>query len=73
MSKTNCRRSGKDRRASGRPREWAVMNLPGYDKQRMIDEVAYLVHHLDGAKEYFEEALSKLQADGYFIVAKSER
>jgi hypothetical protein len=65
MSKHKDRRSGLDRRI-------AIMSIPHEDRRKIEDDIDYAVHHMAGAKEYFEGVLAKLQEDSYFTLVKTE-
>ena len=69
MNKSNyARRFSFGRRASDAR---TVLNVPVDDAQRLADDIGRLVREMPASKEYFEEALKKLQQDGYFLVVKN--
>ena len=61
MTKRIWQRSGKDRR---RP-STALMSIPQEEHKRLLEDVVYMLHTMDGAKEYLEEVLSQAQASGF--------
>jgi len=64
-----CRRSGAGRRKSDNS---GLYDFPCEDRQRVLDDVAYMLHESAGAREWLEEAIAKAQAEGIFLDNRKE-
>lgn len=69
----NCTKSLVNRRnfSFGRRKEdskrgsIALMSLPREDYQDILDDVGYMLQHMDGAKDYMRECLANAQMSGF--------
>ena len=57
-----CRRL-QERRQNQR-RSIAIMSIPHEDNQRILSDINYLLHHTEGAREYFDFIVSQAQVNG---------
>ena len=60
----HARRVSFGRRAEDRQ---IVVELLCEDKKRILSDINYMLHHMDGAREYLEEVLAIAQASGFMF------
>lgn len=66
MQKMACRRRNRGRRVEdGVPHSTSLMSIPNEDYQSILEDVAYMLRNMDGAKDYMRECLANAELSGF--------